>query len=127
MKSLGKVILYGIIIWAVTFVVAFMAFPLRETSRPLFESIMPVALAAMTVVMGSLFVRRSAPIDACGALLVGGIWFAINFLIDLPLMLTGPMKMSFGDYLADIALTYLIIPIIMIGLGWVSAPSLRSN
>lgn len=127
MKSLGKVILYGIIIWAVTFVVAFMAFPLRETSRPLFESIMPVVLATMTMVMGTLYVKNSPTIRTGKTLLVGVIWLAINIAIDLPLMLTGPMKMSFGDYLADIALTYLIIPIIMIGLGWVSAPSPRSN
>jgi hypothetical protein len=30
----------------------------------------------------------------------------------------GPMKMSFADYMKDIGLTYLIIPIVSIGFGY---------
>jgi hypothetical protein len=30
----------------------------------------------------------------------------------------GPMKMSFADYMADIGLTYLIIPAVTFGLGY---------
>jgi hypothetical protein len=48
---------------------------------------------------------------------LGGLWLAINILIDAPLMLLGgPMKMSLGAYLADIGVTYLILPLVTTGL-----------
>ncbi len=39
-----KAVLYGVAIWAITFIAAMAAFPLRANDRPLFESIMPVVL-----------------------------------------------------------------------------------
>jgi hypothetical protein len=49
------------------------------------------------------------------------LWFAINVLIDLPLMLTDPIGMSLGEYWADVGLTYLIIPAVTVGIGLGSA------
>ena len=50
--------------------------------------------------------------------LLGCLWFAINILIDAPLMLLGgPMKMTLPDYMSDIGVTYLLIPAITIGIG----------
>ncbi len=50
--------------------------------------------------------------------ILGLVWLAINVLIDLPLMLAGgPMQMTLGQYLADIGLTYLIIPAVTMGIG----------
>ena len=45
MTSVRKAVLFGFLIWLIPFVVAFIIFPLRESSRPLFESIMPVTVA----------------------------------------------------------------------------------
>ena len=43
---------------------------------------------------------------------------AIGILIDSPLMLLGgPMKMSLGEYMGDIGLTYLGIPMVTTALG----------
>ena len=53
---------------------------------------------------------------------MGLVWMALSLLIDAPLMLLGgPMKMSIGDYIADIGLTYLIMPIVTMGLGLAKA------
>jgi len=49
--------------------------------------------------------------------MLGALWLALNVVIDLPLMLTGPMKMTLLEYAADIGLTYLIIPTVTIGIG----------
>jgi hypothetical protein len=46
MTSLRKALFYGVLVWLIPFAVAFLIFPLRQSARPLFESIMPVALAA---------------------------------------------------------------------------------
>ena len=48
----------------------------------------------------------------------GLLWFAVNVAIDLPLMLApSPMQMSLSEYVANIGLTYALIPIITVGMG----------
>jgi hypothetical protein len=127
MVSFGKAVLFGFLIWLIAFVVAVAIFPIRESWRALFESIMPVVVAVATVTLAVRYVRnvRAAFLRECA--LLGALWFAINVLIDLPLMLTGPMKMTLVDYAADVGLTYLIIPVITIGIGLTRAQAGRSG
>ncbi|MDH3498300.1 MAG: hypothetical protein OER21_16205 [Gemmatimonadota bacterium] len=120
MAAFGRAALYGLVVWLVPFVVAFAIFPLRESARPLFESIMPVAIAAGTVTLGVMYFRRVRVGLVREGLLLGGLWFAISVLIDAPLMLLGgPMQMSASQYVADIGVTYVMIPVITLGLGLV--------
>ncbi len=120
MAAFGRAVLYGFVVWLVPFVVAFAIFPLRESARPLFESIMPVAIAAGTVTLGVIYFQRVRVGLVREGLLLGGLWFAISVLIDAPLMLLGgPMQMSVSQYVADIGVTYLMIPVITLGLGLV--------
>ncbi len=118
MVAKGKAILFGFLVWLAVFVVAFIIFPLRESSRPLFESIMPVAVASATAGFAVLYFRGVSGSYSREGSILGLLWLAINVAIDLPLMLAGgPMQMTPGDYLADIGLTYLIIPAVTIGIG----------
>lgn len=118
MTFLRSAILYGIGVWLIPFVVAFAIFPLRASARLLFESIMPVALAAAVVGFAVPYLRR-VPSDFVreGARL-GVLWLAISVAIDAPLMLFGgPMHMTIGQYVADIGVTYLLMPVITVGMG----------
>jgi hypothetical protein len=45
MKSFKKTLLYGVLIWLITFTIAFLIFPIHETNRVFFESIMPVVIS----------------------------------------------------------------------------------
>jgi hypothetical protein len=118
MAAKGKAILYGFLIWLSAFVVAFLIFPLRESSRPLFESIMPVAVTTATAVFAVIYFRRVREGFLREGVVLGCLWLAINVVIDLPLMLTGgPMQMTLGQYIADIGLTYLVVPAVTIGIG----------
>lgn len=118
MAAKGKAVLFGFLIWLIAFVVAFLIFPLRESARPLFESIMPVVLASATAAFGALYVRGVQQRFLREGIVLGCLWLAINVLIDLPLMLIGgPMQMTLGQYVSDIGLTYLIIPAVTIGIG----------
>ncbi len=46
-------------------------------------------------------------------------WFLINVIIDLIMFLpVSPMQMTLNDYMADIGITYLIIPVITMGMGY---------
>ena len=68
----------------------------------------------LTVVYTREMVEEGAPADAPG-LFDDGL---TEEDIDAPLMLlSGPMKMTFGEYLSDIGITYLCIPAVTIGIG----------
>ena len=115
--DLRAAFLSGIAIWAFVFIVAMFAFPLREHERPLFESIMPVALVLAVTTASVRYFRSANRGSVRGGLGLGLIWFAINLAIDATMFSWGPMQMSLGDYVKDIGVTYLLIPVIPIGLG----------
>ncbi|NNE48449.1 MAG: hypothetical protein HKN37_17490 [Rhodothermales bacterium] len=127
MSSPGKAILYGFLIWLIVFVVAFAIFPIRESWRALFEAIMPVAIVLATTTFAHLYLSKTSENVLWESLVVGGLWFVISLLIDLPLMLTGPMEMPLTEYVADIGVTYLIIPIIEAGMGLVRTVAFRES
>jgi hypothetical protein len=128
MTSLGKALLYGLGVWAVPFAVAFLIFPLRQSARPLFESIMPVAVASAVVGFAVPYFRKVNAAFTQEGLRLGLLWLLVCVAIDAPLMLFGgPMRMTPGQYLADIGVTYLIIPVITTGIGLVLAQSRRRD
>jgi hypothetical protein len=118
MTSSGRAVGFGVLVWLIPFAVAFLVYPLRASSRPLFESIMPVAVAAAAVVLGVAYFRHVIRQHVREGAVVGFLWLVICVLIDAPLMLLGgPMRMAVPEYLADIGLTYVIIPIVTVGIG----------
>lgn len=115
MKSVKFVLLSGVFIWLITFLVSVVIFPLRHTDRPLFESIMPVVLTLSVMLFAFVYFKRVESDFAREGILVGIVWFLVSFAIDQLMFNFGPMKMAFIDYIKDIGLTYLIIPIITAG------------
>ena len=128
MKSWRGALVLGFMVWLAPFVVAFLVFPFRENARPLFESIMAVTVTVTAVFFGLMYLRRCDAVHAREGLMLGLIWFVMCVAIDAPLMLFGgPMKMSFGAYMADIGLTYAGIPIVTWGLGAARAMTGRTS
>jgi hypothetical protein len=118
MSSWGRGIGLGILAWLVPFIVAFVVFPLRNSARPVFESVMAVTVAGTAVGLGLVYLRAVRGMRAYEGLTVGALWLAMCVLIDAPLMLLGgPMHMSLSAYLGDIGLTYVTIPLVTSGLG----------
>jgi uncharacterized membrane protein YagU involved in acid resistance len=127
MTSMRRALLFGFLIWLIPFMIAFLIFPLRESARPLFESIMPVAVAAATSVFAVVYFQNAVGNPIREGLLLGLIWWLVSLLIDAPLMLLGgPMQMSLGEYFADIGLTYMMMPVITTGIGAALAYRSRS-
>jgi len=110
-------LLHGFLIWFITFAVSFAIFPLRTLNRPLFESIMPVVLAACTMFFANRYhsKRPEAPVREWYG--IGLLWLAMNWLLDAPLFSGGPMKMTVAEYFSDIGVTYLLIPVIVMGVA----------
>jgi hypothetical protein len=117
MKAWPKALGLGFLVWLLPFVVAFLVFPFRESWRALFESVMAVTLSVVVVWLGLVYLRKLSSVTIKDGVLVGLLWWAMSVAIDLPLMLSGPIKMSFVDYMADIGFTYAMIPIITTGLA----------
>jgi hypothetical protein len=117
MTSWRKAILYGILVWLVPFIVAFVCFPLKLKWRSLFESIMPLTLAVVVVPLAVRYVRAAGAVSVKEGVALGFVWLAISVLIDLPLMLSPPIRMAPSEYAADIALTYVMIPVITAGIA----------
>jgi hypothetical protein len=109
-------------VWAIPFVVAMIIFPLREQQRPLFESLMPVAVVGATALFAYRY-ARSEPSFVRSGLLLGVVFLLVSVAIDLLLFSRGPMKMGFVDYLKDIGLTYVVMPIVTYAMSRVAAPA----
>ena len=120
MNKYLKIFLFGFLIWLIPFVVSIIIFPIHQSNRPLFESIMPVTVTLCVVVFAILYFKTVNAGFVREGVVIGVAWLIINLAIDLPLfLLESPMKMSLPDYIADIGLTYLIMPTITVGMGWV--------
>jgi hypothetical protein len=118
MTSVRKALIYGVLVWLIPFAVAFAIFPLRQSNRPLFESIMPVAVAAAVTGLGGRYLGDITSAHVREGLRLGILWLVISVAIDAPLMLLGgPMRMSLDAYLADIGVVYLMMPVITAGIG----------
>jgi hypothetical protein len=113
-----KVGLFGFFIWLIPFVVSVLIFPLRAMQRPLFESIMPVVIAIWTVFFAVVYLLGLESDFQKEGIVIGMAWFFISIFLDLLVFIEGPIKMSLWDYATDIPLTYLMIPTITFGFGY---------
>ena len=109
---------YGVVLWLVPFALAIAIFPVRENNRALFESIMPVALVFLTVILALHYFRTSG-----NATLKNGV-IPKRVILDpfdgdksVHSAKRGqPIGMELGEYMSDIGLTYALIPAITIGI-----------
>jgi hypothetical protein len=112
-----RLVVYGLLVWAVPFAIAFAMFPARENWRSLFESVMAVTLAATVTIAALAHICKTNERYVVTGIIAGFIWMGMSIAIDLPLMLSEPVAMPLREYVADIGLTYLMIPVITIGIG----------
>lgn len=119
MKSWKKVLLYGVGVWFVPFLVSFIIFPLRASNYALFESIMVIIISASTVLFGVHYLKGLKEGAFRESMILGIVWLLISLGIDAPLfLLGGPMFMPISQYVQQIGLKYVSIPIITSGFGY---------
>lgn len=128
MNKYLKILIFGFLVWLIPFLVSFVVFPLKATMRPLFESIMPLILTIVVVTLSYYYLKNIGVNLVKEGIIIGLAWFIINIVIDLFMFMpASPMHMSFVDYMIDIGLTYLIIPTITIGLGYMAQNKVNLN
>lgn len=119
MHSLKKSILLGFLVWLLPFIVAFLIYPIHESHRPLFESILPLIITISVVIFSYLYFKNVDKNVKTEGIKLGIIFLLINLIIDLIMFMpNSPMHMNLLDYISDIGLTYLMIPVITIGMGY---------
>ena len=118
MKKNFRIVWSGFLIWLIPFVTSVAIYPLHEAERPLFESIMPVVIALCVTVFAFLYFKKTGDAYLVKGISIGVVWFVINLGFDLILFMEGPMKMPFWEYMKDIGVTYLLIPVITVGMGF---------
>jgi len=119
MNKYLRIIFFGFLIWLIVFIVSVAIYPIHESNRPFFESIMPVVITLGTIIFSILYFRDIKEDLIKEGIIVGILWLLVNIIIDLFFFMEGPMKMSPADYMMDIGFTYLIIPIITIGITFI--------
>lgn len=113
-----KILGYGFLMWLVPFIISLLIYPLKISFTPLFESIMPVVISFTSVLLLIFYFKGKNP-DLRECTILGISWFLISIFIDLLLFLpSSPMHMGLINYMMDIGITYLIIPIISMGMGY---------
>ncbi len=122
LNTLARILIYGFLLWLTVFAASIAIFPIKKADPIFFETLISIILAAATVLYGFIyFNKRKNTLGEC--LTVGISWMIINIAIDLPMFSYGPMKRSFADYMTDIGLTYLMIPIIVLAFSIKSKPT----
>ena len=119
MRNLKLALGFGFLVWLIPFAVAFAIFPIHGNDRIFFESIMPVAVVLAVVVFAVAYGKQVKGIILAEWIRLGMLWLLISVAIDLLMFSAGPMKMSLVDYVKDIGFTYLMIPIITAGFGYI--------
>ncbi len=111
-----RVLIYGVALWLIPFVVAFLLFEVRTVDRALFESLITVTAVVSAVVLTLAFFRGETRTGLTFGLALGFAWAVISIVLDLPIFLL-VFQMSLAEYVVDIALTYVSIPAITTGIA----------
>jgi hypothetical protein len=115
-----KILGYGFIIWLVPFIASLLIYPIKSFANPLFESIMPVIITMAVVIFSVVYFRGVNENFFKEGIVIGLVWFLLSIIIDLIFFIpASPMQMSFANYMMDIGITYLIIPVVTIGFGYI--------
>jgi hypothetical protein len=126
MKALGREISFAMLAWLVPFVTSVCIFPLKRSYPGSFESLMGITLVGSTVLLGCIYLRGRTEKLVLVSIGSGVKWMAANWAMDALMFSSGPMKMSFHQYLTQIAGAYVMIPIITCGLGIAASRAARA-
>lgn len=118
MAELLRVVGYGMACWFVPFAVAMALYPLRVTRPPLFESVLAVVLAATVVGVMTAYLARGTCTSVERGLICGLVWLGQSLVLDWLAFSVGPMDIRLVDYVEEIGVTYLMIPVLTTGLAW---------
>ena len=118
MKKYLTCSLFGFLAWLIPFISSFPFYSKEGLLIDifLFKSIMIVVGAVSGSILLILYFKRIESAFAVEGIIAGVIWFAVNILLDLIVLL--PMSgMPAGEYFTQIGIRYLVMPAMSIAVG----------
>ncbi len=116
MKWALKAIGFGALIWTVVAVIMAAILPLMESNRGIYDSISAVAISLSLVVFSALYLKNVTSNVFKESIYFSLIIMAVCAACDASLVMFGILKMS--EFVPGILITYLMTPIITIGMGY---------
>lgn len=107
---------HGLGIWAFPFLVGMGLFPLQAGQPALFDTLMSLALVVGVLFFATRCLRRGGGASTGAMVRIGLGWAGLCLAIDLPLFLLA-FDWTLADYVADVGLGYLLIPLVSGGLA----------
>lgn len=118
-NNLLKIVILGVGVWLIPFLFSFLFYTPQGTlliSEGFFNSIMSVVLAFMAALAVIYYFKTVSRDFMKEAVWCGIAWFAISIILDLVILV--PMaKLEVAKYFSDIALGYVVIPIMAVLVG----------
>lgn len=112
MQSPRRAVLFGLGVWAALVVVSLILLPFEGQDNALYESVKAAALAVITLGFAILYLRRVGESSLAEGGAIGLLWAAIVIALDLALYAAGAFTIGLGEYFADVASSYIVIPLI---------------
>lgn len=120
MKSYIRILILGFLSWFIPYIASFLFFSRQgvlQIDQGLFKSIMVVVGNLSGVWLLAIYFKRETGDYLRKGVLVGLIWLAMNWVLDFAALL--PLShQPLRDYMYQIGLRYLAIPIISIGMSY---------
>lgn len=115
LKNIKVALLYGFFIWLIPFALSFLLFPIYQTEKHFFQSIMSVTLVSVVVYFTYKYSQRTDLDTLSEGFVLGLLWMLISLTFDYPVFSLSPLKMPLVTYWKEIGFAYLAIPIITSG------------
>ena len=129
MKQTLKMILFGVLTWLVPMVVGIFCYSKEGEliiNQDLFKSIMIIVGSGIGSLLLVFYFKKLNGSYLKQGIIVGLVWLAINYVLDL--VITMPMsQLSLADYMAQIGLRYLVIPMTSMTIGYLLEKKARAE
>ncbi len=118
MNSVSKAVGFGVLMWIIVAATLTATLPLAANNRGLYDSIAAVVISLCVVFFSALYLRNAEGNVLRESVCLSLTFSAVIAALDLSLLMAGILKMSFSQFLSEIAVSYLMTPIITIGMGY---------
>ena len=109
---------FGIILWAIPFMVAIPLMSLMQSDPVFFKTIMIVAASAVGCALAAIYFRNLEGDFLREGLWLGAVWVAVNWILDFVVLL--PLSgMTLSRYFLEIGFRYPAIAFTTVAIGYV--------
>lgn len=117
MSSILKAVVFGVLLWVVVAATLTVSLPLMASNRGLYDSIGAIVISLGLVTFSALYLRPVRRNVLRESIYLSLVFAVVIAGLDTSLLMLGVLKMSISQFLSDIAVSYLMTPIITIGMG----------